>query len=334
MRTKENIKVSVIVITYNQETTIAQTLDSVLNQECDFSYEVIVSDDCSDDRTGEICRDYATRFPDVIRLFSNDVNKGVLRNYYDSVLKARGEYICDLAGDDFWVDKGKLQKQSELLDKDKDIVMVHTDWRNYYPENKSIQSPWKNGGYPYPEIAGAGEITSLILSHFNPPPIVLSTAMYRKDLFISIYDKYTDFFTNPEYLMEDLQLTTLLSTKGKIVYMNFVSLYYRISTSSISGTKDHGKLFDFYFSSVLLTFRLEKILGIPHKKLLPFYRKFCHFLLMQAFYTGDSFRKDKISEAFRNWNVPKPLKSQFILCISSDKTIWKLGRQFLQFLRN
>lgn len=109
--------VSVIVITYNQQDTIKQSLDSILNQVIDFSYEVIIGDDASSDRTYEICKEYQNKYPEIVRLFRNTENKGILNNYYDCVLRANGKYIADCAGDDFWIDNYKLQKQVNILEK-------------------------------------------------------------------------------------------------------------------------------------------------------------------------------------------------------------------------
>ncbi len=57
-------EVSVITVTYNQALTIARTLDSILAQECDFDYEIVIGEDCSTDDTLDICRRYAAAHPD------------------------------------------------------------------------------------------------------------------------------------------------------------------------------------------------------------------------------------------------------------------------------
>ena len=53
---------SVVVPVYNGDCSLAQTLDSVLQQDYD-SYELVVVDDGSTDTSGEIIRDYARRYP-------------------------------------------------------------------------------------------------------------------------------------------------------------------------------------------------------------------------------------------------------------------------------
>ena len=56
-------KVSVCVVTYNQEKYIRQCLQSIVDQETDFDFEVIVADDCSTDRTSCIVQEFADKYP-------------------------------------------------------------------------------------------------------------------------------------------------------------------------------------------------------------------------------------------------------------------------------
>ena len=74
MTTEQEIKVSVVVTTYNQQDTIARTLDSILRQECGFDYEIVIGEDCSTDGTLAVCREYARRFNGKIRLGFTAVN--------------------------------------------------------------------------------------------------------------------------------------------------------------------------------------------------------------------------------------------------------------------
>ena len=67
---------SVAVITYNQEKYIAQTLDSIINQRHNYSYEIVVGDDCSSDGTREIVRQYAEKYPEIVTVYTiGDVSK-------------------------------------------------------------------------------------------------------------------------------------------------------------------------------------------------------------------------------------------------------------------
>ena len=78
---KQKTKISVGVITYNQQDTIRQTLDSILAQVGEFDLELVIGEDCSPDGTFVICADYAQRYPDVVKLLPNTKNLGIMANF-------------------------------------------------------------------------------------------------------------------------------------------------------------------------------------------------------------------------------------------------------------
>ncbi len=114
----ENCEVTVLCVTYNQVSYLRKALDSILSQETNFGYEVIVHDDVSNDGTLEIIKEYERKYPGVIRLIietENQYSKGIdfiapiIRNY------ACGKYIALCEGDDFWIDNKKLQIQRDAM---------------------------------------------------------------------------------------------------------------------------------------------------------------------------------------------------------------------------
>ena len=109
------IKVTVIVTTYNHEKFIAKTLDSIFMQK-GVSYEVLLADDCSTDKTSHIMQQYVDKYPSIARILERKENLGMCLNMYDAYHQAKGEYIAICEGDDFWISPYKLQKQAEFLD--------------------------------------------------------------------------------------------------------------------------------------------------------------------------------------------------------------------------
>ena len=118
-----DILVSVLVQTYNHEKYIAECLDSIIKQETSFNFEIIVGEDDSTDKTRSICFDYASKYPERIRLILHSAenkikvngigtgNFNAIYNFYT----AKGKYIAFCEGDDFWTDPFKLQKQVDFL---------------------------------------------------------------------------------------------------------------------------------------------------------------------------------------------------------------------------
>lgn len=115
-------KVTIGILTYNHAIHIAETLESVLKQKLDFEFQILVSDDCSTDRTVEIVQSYCSQFPRKIHLLTNQVNRGVFQNAFNAIPYCTGQYLVLMDGDDKWTYDLKLQKQIDFLDSNLDYV--------------------------------------------------------------------------------------------------------------------------------------------------------------------------------------------------------------------
>ena len=148
---ESEIKVSIICCAYNQENYIEDAIIGFLNQKTDFSYEILISDDASTDRTAEIIRNYEMKYPDLIKpvYFSeNQYSKG---NYPGNTLfgKAKGKYLAICEGDDYWTSELKLQKQYEALEKHPECDMcAHSAYMVRADNKKTIGfvEPMKEDG--------------------------------------------------------------------------------------------------------------------------------------------------------------------------------------------
>ena len=133
--------VSICCTAYNQEKYIARTLDCFLAQQCDFLYEILIHDDASADRTPDIIRDYAARYPDVIfPVFQreNQYSKGLSIDGTFNFPRARGKYIALCEGDDFWCDPCKLQRQIAYMEAHPECTFSFT---NGYVHDESGEKP-------------------------------------------------------------------------------------------------------------------------------------------------------------------------------------------------
>jgi glycosyltransferase involved in cell wall biosynthesis len=117
------IGVSVCVFTYNYEKYLAQALDSVLAQQTDFFFEIVIGDDCSTDTTRSVARQYAEKYPGKFVLSFNDTNIGGTRNWIRTMSRCKGKYIALLDGDDYFTDPDKLQKQYDTMEENRDLVL-------------------------------------------------------------------------------------------------------------------------------------------------------------------------------------------------------------------
>ncbi len=123
MSSKNNPKLSVVTITYNQEDYIRQTLESIVTQKTNFPFEVIVADDCSTDNTREIIEEYTKLYPEIVKPLFRESNLGSWQNFVSALKTAKGEYIAICEGDDYWTDQNKLHLQVEFMDKNPEFAL-------------------------------------------------------------------------------------------------------------------------------------------------------------------------------------------------------------------
>lgn len=107
--------VSVLMVTYNHERFVGQAVESVMAQDTSFPFELIIGEDCSTDGTRAIVLDWQRRYPDRIRVLLQPRNVGGTRNMFAVEGAARGEFVAEIEGDDYWIDRSKLQRQVEAL---------------------------------------------------------------------------------------------------------------------------------------------------------------------------------------------------------------------------
>ena len=147
-----NPLVSILCVTYNHKDYIAQALDSFLMQKTNFKFQVIVGDDCSTDGTTEILKEYAKKYPDIIKPIFREKNIGSTKNSLEVYSNAKTPYVAICEGDDYWIDEYKLQKQVDFLESNPDYaicfhpVKVMYDGFDFektdeiYPTQKMIES--------------------------------------------------------------------------------------------------------------------------------------------------------------------------------------------------
>lgn len=329
--------VSVIVLTYNQQNTVAQAIDSVLAQQCGFPYEIILADDGSGDQTPSVCREYAARFPDRIRLMLSERNRGLVENYFEAVLHARGKYIADCAGDDFWTATDRLRRQVDILEKEPDISIVHADWNYYDSATGAITSPVPASGvfrYRQARMDGRQLLKAYMAAEEVPVPLIhLSTALYRKSIFDDEYGRNKDLFRNPAYRCEDVSVISTMLANGNVAFIRDKVLNYRVGHSSISSGEDPAKTFDFYFSSLLMKLRLMDIYGVEEVKDSEAFRRNVHFLLSQAFLSRSKERMVLITDTIKRHRLHYSLKGRVYSLIWKNDLLWRMGVNLMKSKR-
>ncbi|MFC1781363.1 glycosyltransferase [Planctomycetota bacterium] len=214
--------VSVKMITYNHEQYIAQAIESVLEQKTEFSFELVIGEDCSTDRTREIVFDYQKKYPDIIRVITSGKNVGARKNSMRT-LKARcGKYIALCEGDDYWTNPNKLQKQVDFLDANHDYVICF-HWAGWLNQESGRIIHWKYG----PPVIKSYYTEDDLLEHSNFIPTC--STVYRTKLF----DKIPDWYYKVE--IGDFPLHILNAQHGKIGFIDEPMAVYRRHKGGIHG---------------------------------------------------------------------------------------------------
>lgn len=268
--------VSVVVVCFNQQDTIGRTLDSILAQEVDFPYEIVVNDDASSDGTADVVRRYADKYPDIISLHVNPQNRGVQANYFDAVSRCRADLIADCAGDDFWCDPHKLARQYRLMSEHPEVSLVHTGWQYSLPDGSVKATSW-NPLVSQPFKPGRN-LLPLLATHTGQPMVHLCTALYRRQPVMDVLASDPQFLLNPDYGCEDLQIICLEAAAGDIAYLRDVTLCYSVGHDSISAAPSNPlKEFRFYFGSLLLHLRIfEKFCFAGNSSVAPLIKGYMH----------------------------------------------------------
>ncbi|RFS23948.1 glycosyltransferase [Chitinophaga silvatica] len=144
-----SLKLSIAVTSFNYRDFLEECLSSILSQEINVEYEIVVGDDCSNDSTADYLRQLAQQFPNVKPIIRSQ-NIGALANAIDVIMNCQGEYIAFIDGDDHMLPY-KLQKQVNYLDSHPDCAFVVHDLRVFDSETKKTLYYMKNPN-PHQEL--------------------------------------------------------------------------------------------------------------------------------------------------------------------------------------
>jgi len=212
-------KVTVCVPTYNRARHLASCLTSILAQTFP-DFEVIVSDNCSPDDTGDVVR----RFKDPrLRYVRNETNIGVFPNMNQCLDLARGDYVCILHDDDIYAPRF-LEREAEMLDRHPSAGFVHCA---VYQIDASGARRRLVRAYPEDCLrSGRGEFLRYLGGH----NVCCSTVMARRDM----YRKTGGF--DPMFLCADFLMWLRLSLKADVAYVAEPLVAVRVHEESLSSS--------------------------------------------------------------------------------------------------
>lgn len=302
--------VSVLVLTYNHEKYIQKALDSILEQNVNFSYEILIGDDCSTDATKEIIEKYLRRYNN-IRYFRNKTNLGATKNAANLLNNAQGIYLATCEGDDFWIDKNKLKIQVNFLEENLQFIGCTHDCI-IVNENNKLQKEQDLFWVKKKKIFSLKDFKGIYL------PGQISTIV-RRNLFINKKIK-VDEIVNVHPFVGDRTIILLYLLHGNFFYMDTkMSCYRRIENGdSITNKlyKDHYKALKQDYD---ITCKLEKLAFSLGKKV--DFGEFKSQIFLKALIWG-FFKYDK-----RFFYLIYTMKKDFHI-----KYLWYIFKYFIHWL--
>ena len=226
-RDNERPMVSVCCMAYNQAHLIRDALDAFLMQKTSFNFEILVSDDASTDGTTEILREYERRHPGIVKPIIHQENQYRKTGEYPLIhlyRAAKGKYIAECDGDDYWTDPKKLQKQVDFLEANPDYAMCHHPY--------DIHNKVRQGSETATVVKGPGkdpkDYTAIELIGYSGDGhgIGLCTRMFR--------NRYSAETAGIEAMAGDYAMNVFMGTIGKCKFLPDIapSVYRRMNGSN------------------------------------------------------------------------------------------------------
>lgn len=226
-RLVSNPLVSVLMITYNHAEYLAEAIEGVVRQACDFPFELLIGEDASKDETRQVALEYQKRYPHIIRVVYSEKNVGMNANSWRIFAKARGKYIAYCEGDDFWCAPDKLAHQVALMENDESIGIVHSDWtRSHKKDGKWVYDYTKS---VHRRVAPKYLEGDLFKTWHYPKILRTCTILLCKR---TMAEWYASGLMDEKYHFGDSVLSVWIAARARVGYLPAVTAVYRVSPNS------------------------------------------------------------------------------------------------------
>lgn len=222
--------------TYNHEHYIKETLEGFINQKTNFHFVAIIHDDASTDNTASIIKDYANKYPDIIKPIyeienqysKGDGSLGKVMNIASDLTQSKYIALCE--GDDYWTDPYKLQIQVDFLESHSDYGLCYTKVKRLDQRKSRFIDIW----------GGPGETFMSFLQSNTIPTL---SVVYRRDLRSCYVQEINPYIHN--WMMGDYPMWLYFASKSKIKFLDCVTGVYRKLPESASHSNSINKIYNF-----------------------------------------------------------------------------------------
>ncbi|TDQ19579.1 glycosyltransferase involved in cell wall biosynthesis [Algoriphagus boseongensis] len=275
------------MITYNQAEFIQQAIIGVLNQKCNFEFELILSNDSSKDQSNQIILNTIKNHPNGgrVKYFFQANNLGMNKNLKFALENCSGKYVAMCEGDDYWIDTLKLQKQVDFLEANDDFALCFHSVDVLFQDGSIVKD------FFIKDVFDKSDSTIYDLAAFGN--YIHTPSVVFRNNFLKLSD---NFIKSP---IGDYYLWILISQHGKIKKISEVMATYRIGVGYFSSKSEEDRAFLFLSTLELISANVEnrtvsqvlkcKIDALKFRKL-PHYLRNSHF--------NDEFSNPKFISSF------------------------------------
>jgi glycosyltransferase involved in cell wall biosynthesis len=233
MNSKHSPLVSVIIPFYNEETFLAEAVESVLQQTYTH-WELLLVDDGSTNRAVQIAKEFSQRHPGKIFYIEHEgrANKGAAASRNAGLRQAKGELIAFLDADDIWLPE-KLQHQVSIFQENPGVGLVAEaslywySWAKSSAENRLVQV-----GVPSEQVYQPMELNTLLYP-LQPQPCACPSALMVTREAVSRGGGFEESFIREYAMYEDQAFLSKIYLKEKVYISSACHNLYRIREGSV-----------------------------------------------------------------------------------------------------
>lgn len=215
--------VDILMASYNGEKYIAEQIESILSQSYK-NWKLIITDDCSNDNTFKIAKEYAEKYPDKIKVFQNAENSGNAgNNFFNMIKKSNADVIMTCDQDDIWLDD-KIEITVRAFENVSEPMLVHTD----------LKIVDENGNVLKESMINAQHILPL---RNKPNQLIVQNTV--TGCVMALNKALADIIKVPQgQPVHDWYIAVIASLFGKIKYINKATILYRQHSDNYCGSVD------------------------------------------------------------------------------------------------
>lgn len=244
------MKLSVIVPVYNTENYIEQCLDSLMNQTYK-DFELIIIDDGSEDRSGEICDKYALKYKNIN--VTHKENEGLIAARIEGINKAVGQYIAFVDSDD-WVDEDFIEFLITNMESKQADIVVTGIIREEKTKSETVINKISSGTYERQDLEKQIFPKMLYFQGFYEFGILpyMCVKIFKKEILINCYKGIdTDIYWGEDVII----VYPYLLQANKAVICEETKYHYRRHSQSMTAERKK----DFYANTARLYLYLYKV---------------------------------------------------------------------------